>query len=709
MIVPKVEDPWNIQSLYDLQYFNCPVCPDYKNQSKQEFFDHAYNLHPESEEALKNIVDESIGDIVTPWINDFDLKNNENMNNYEEYIQGDNQIEYDDDNDVDIKQEPILTTSQNSQSESFLFSASTKKTLYEKRQLGKLVAKFKAEYDNCPTVFDAKHNKWVQKKPKGGFISKAVRAFYKDLNNAKSDDKKFLRAVRLAERGHKSFLQFPFLTEQESKQRFRAKGGGRKSSLYVCGSCDKQFTIAKLLRKHVKTSHEGMDEDDTNADVGKPWLPNLDLKNDENISHYEEEYVVEVDNIKQEPNFEDQNIDTKIDNLDSVNLPDHETYIEKFEEEENPLIEQDFTCESCFPHVMFLSKKELTEHKKSVHNLNEENLTCDSCIPNLTFLSRKELKEHKKSVHNMIVRGRGRPKSLPEDCKCNHCGKTFTQVARMKRHIKRTHEGIRGQKCDICGKDYSDTGSLKNHFITVHEGKRNHICPQCGKAFFVKYLLMRHIRRVHTDCRSHKCDTCGKIFLRAEGLKKHILTVHEGVKLHICYLCGSSFTTSAYLKTHIYNIHEGYRDHKCDLCGKMFTQKGNVKKHIQEFHEKRRDHQCASCGKSFVDKQSLTRHTKSYHENVFKCQDCDKTFLKEDNLKKHILVIHLGHKDIHWCEPCGLSFSQTSNLTRHIETVHDGIRKFKCELCGVFKKQKVELKKHKCIPQDEKLQQPNSS
>ena len=107
--------------------------------------------------------------------------------------------------------------------------------------------------------------------------------------------------------------------------------------------------------------------------------------------------------------------------------------------------------------------------------------------------------------------------------------------------------------------------------------------------------------------------------------------------------------------------------------------------------------------------KSLNRHTKTYHEKVFKCEDCDKTFLEEDNLKKHILVIHLGHKDIHWCEACGLSFSQTSNLTRHIETVHDGIRKFKCELCGVFKKQKVELKKHKCIPQDEKLQQPNSS
>ena len=61
-----MENPWNIQSLYEFQYFNCPVC-NFKNNCKQKFVNHAYEIHPESTEYLMNIDDESILDIVTPW------------------------------------------------------------------------------------------------------------------------------------------------------------------------------------------------------------------------------------------------------------------------------------------------------------------------------------------------------------------------------------------------------------------------------------------------------------------------------------------------------------------------------------------------------------------------------------------------------------------------------------------------------------------
>ena len=60
------EEAWNIQSIYDLQYFICPSCP-YKNHSKQEFVNHAYDFHSESEEYLKNIRDGSLYDIEVPF------------------------------------------------------------------------------------------------------------------------------------------------------------------------------------------------------------------------------------------------------------------------------------------------------------------------------------------------------------------------------------------------------------------------------------------------------------------------------------------------------------------------------------------------------------------------------------------------------------------------------------------------------------------
>ena len=67
-----MEDPWSIQSLFELQYFVCPSCA-YKNNSKQEFVYHAFNIHPESIERLKIIIDDSLCDVNCPW-NEIEIK-----------------------------------------------------------------------------------------------------------------------------------------------------------------------------------------------------------------------------------------------------------------------------------------------------------------------------------------------------------------------------------------------------------------------------------------------------------------------------------------------------------------------------------------------------------------------------------------------------------------------------------------------------------
>ena len=61
-----MDNPWNIQSIYELQFFNCPSCI-YKDHSKQEFINHAFKVHPESVEYLENIDDKSLTNIVVPW------------------------------------------------------------------------------------------------------------------------------------------------------------------------------------------------------------------------------------------------------------------------------------------------------------------------------------------------------------------------------------------------------------------------------------------------------------------------------------------------------------------------------------------------------------------------------------------------------------------------------------------------------------------
>ena len=104
-LIMKEENPWNIQSLYDLQFFNCPACPS-KHNLKQEFINHAHNFHPESDEYLKNITDGSLSDVEIPFemkldlkyefenevaltSNEFDIKtedcDNDNMSSFQEF------------------------------------------------------------------------------------------------------------------------------------------------------------------------------------------------------------------------------------------------------------------------------------------------------------------------------------------------------------------------------------------------------------------------------------------------------------------------------------------------------------------------------------------------------------------------------------------------------------------------------------------------
>ena len=83
-----MENPWDVQSIYDLQYFNCPSCV-FKNQSKQVFVNHAFYCHPNSVHCLSKIKDESFTDIICPWNRD-DSKTEDESNSLKVEIKTEN-------------------------------------------------------------------------------------------------------------------------------------------------------------------------------------------------------------------------------------------------------------------------------------------------------------------------------------------------------------------------------------------------------------------------------------------------------------------------------------------------------------------------------------------------------------------------------------------------------------------------------------------
>ena len=92
----EIQNPWHIQSIYELQYFICPSCT-FKDHSKQEIINHTYEFHPDCIQFLSNITDNSLHDIVCPWIEPkTEIKEEyveeselaDDTFNYEPYIQG---------------------------------------------------------------------------------------------------------------------------------------------------------------------------------------------------------------------------------------------------------------------------------------------------------------------------------------------------------------------------------------------------------------------------------------------------------------------------------------------------------------------------------------------------------------------------------------------------------------------------------------------
>lgn len=103
----------------------------------------------------------------------------------------------------------------------------------EKLELGKLVEKFKEEYDaevkknQGKTKYDAKRKRHVPIKPTTGYVAKAVRFFYTDLVDTKGDDPEFVKALKLASR---SYNELERLQDPSScpPKKSRGAGAGRK-------------------------------------------------------------------------------------------------------------------------------------------------------------------------------------------------------------------------------------------------------------------------------------------------------------------------------------------------------------------------------------------------------------------------------------------------------------------------------------------------
>ncbi|XP_040613227.1 zinc finger protein 431-like [Mesocricetus auratus] len=79
-----------------------------------------------------------------------------------------------------------------------------------------------------------------------------------------------------------------------------------------------------------------------------------------------------------------------------------------------------------------------------------------------------------------------------------------------RRHLQRTHTGVKTHECNQCGKVFESHGHLQIHKKT-HTGGKPCVCNQCGKAYSRVSCLQIH-KRTYTRVKPYECNQCGKAF-----------------------------------------------------------------------------------------------------------------------------------------------------------------------------------------------------
>ena len=162
--------------------------------------------------------------------------------------------------------------------------------------------------------------------------------------------------------------------------------------------------------------------------------------------------------------------------------------------------EKNYSCDKC--EKLFSYRSGLRTH---MMKHNDQPTTCNYCGE--SFLLKESLRSHKKTH------------AREESLFCVDCGKLFSNVGNLTKHIKNR---TKRYPCDECDQSFSDRSRLKIHELT-HTGETPHICRQCGRPFSLLGNLNRHIR-THTMVNHLSCIECGKLFSDMRDLKRQKVT-----------------------------------------------------------------------------------------------------------------------------------------------------------------------------------------
>ena len=320
--------------------------------------------------------------------------------------------------------------------------------------------------------------------------------------------------------------------------------------------------------------------------------------------------------------------------------------------------------------------------------------------------------------------------------KCRFCGKVYSSISNLKRHVKIAHQnrnkGIVDKSVEI-STNQEDNNEEENE--TVHQYSKTK-CRFCGKVYSCFSNLNRHIKIAHKKNRNKGIVYKSvKISTNQAGNRKASVKNRNDEPGAKCLRCGQVFMYRRNCLSHVKNVHgilttvqryirelpsldrkaleSSMTDVKCKECGKSFEVRQQLYKHLKEDHGKGQqntiDWECSLCGKNFPNQYRLTCHVircktereiadlnyKSENKSEAKCRFCGKVYSTIWNLKRHVDETHKNTMKGSEKESVEISTNEQDS-EEEIETDHENLNQREADTSENINVGAVESSETKC-------------
>lgn len=193
-----------------------------------------------------------------------------------------------------------------------------------------------------------------------------------------------------------------------------------------------------------------------------------------------------------------------------------------------------------------------------IHDSLREKIVCLGC--GKTFCKPSNLVSHCKIAHptkNSIITeslNAEREKSKKDDFahKCVICGKGYKQSKSLKQHLNEVHLQLRVRpQCEHCDKSFRNMAGLRKHEKLKHMPRGTLSTPIDHMDVDLQPIVSNNSKPANQTSH-HKCAICGKCYKRPKSLEQHLNKVHIQLRGRPqCEHCNKSFGNMAEIRKHM--------------------------------------------------------------------------------------------------------------------------------------------------------------